>query len=84
MAFGLKNAGPTYQRAMTTIFYDFMNIQMKDYIDDLFWKSPRGSDHLGILDKIFNIMERYKLLLNPKKCVFRVISGKLLGYIISQ
>lgn len=28
-------------------------------------------------------MEKYQIRLNPKKCAFRVTSGKLLGYIIS-
>ena len=35
MPFGLKNAGATYQRAMTTIFHDYMHILMEDYVDDL-------------------------------------------------
>ena len=39
MPFGLKNAGATYQRAMTTIFHDFMHILMEDYVDDLLCKS---------------------------------------------
>ena len=29
-------------------------------------------------------MRKYKLRLNPSKCVFGVSSGKLLGYIVSQ
>ena len=84
MPFGIKNAGATYQREMTTIFHDYMHILVEDYVDDLLCKSQRWRDHLGILDQIFNRMEGYKLGLNPKKCVFGVVSGKLLGYIVSQ
>ena len=84
MPFGLKNAGATYQRAMTTIFHDFMHILMEEYVDELLCKSYKRKDHLGILDLIFNRMESYKLRLNPKMCVFKVTSGKLLGYIVSQ
>ena len=83
MPFGIKNAGAKYQRAMTTIFHDFMHILMEDYVNDLLCKSSKINDHLGILDQIFNRMEGYKLYLNPKKCVFRVVSGKLLRYIFS-
>lgn len=39
MPFGLKNAGATYQRAMTSIFHDMMHITMEDYVDDTLAKS---------------------------------------------
>ena len=33
--FGLKNAGATYQRAMTTIFHDLIHSILEDYVDDI-------------------------------------------------
>lgn len=84
MPFGLKNAGETYQRAMTTIFHDYMYVLMEDYVDDLLTKYFTRSGHLGVLDKIFRRLEDYKLRLNLKKCVFGVQLGKLLGYIVSR
>lgn len=47
-------------------------------------KIPQKKRPFGHLGQIFNRMEGYKLCLNPKKCVFGVVSGNLLGYIISQ
>lgn len=82
--FGLKNAGATYQRAMKKIFHDMMHTFMEDYVDDLLAKSFTRAEHLGILAKIFQRLEQFKVKLNPKKCVFGVTSGKLLGYIMSQ
>ncbi|KAH9291351.1 hypothetical protein KI387_043459, partial [Taxus chinensis] len=35
MPFGLKNAGATYQRAMTYIFHDLLHKTVEDYVDDL-------------------------------------------------
>ena len=35
MTFGLKNAGPTYQRAMNLIFHDLLGVILKVYIDDI-------------------------------------------------
>ncbi|GLJ16864.1 hypothetical protein SUGI_0290670 [Cryptomeria japonica] len=84
MPFVLKNAGATYQRAMTTIFHDMMHTMMEDYVDDLLAKSLTREGHLHILDKIFDRLEQYHVRLNPKKCVFGVTSGKLLGYIVSS
>ena len=39
MPFGLKNAGATYQRAMTTIFHNMMHKNMEDYVDYTLGKS---------------------------------------------
>jgi hypothetical protein len=36
------------------------------------------------LKKFFERIKCYKLRLNPKKCTFGVMSGKLLGFIVSQ
>lgn len=83
MPFGLTNARATYQRAMMIIFHDMMHTFMEDYVDDILAKSYTRKEHLNILSKIFDRLERYQLRLNPKKCAFRVTSGNLLGYIIS-
>ena len=39
MPFGLKNAGATCQRAMTTLFHDLMHKEIEVYIDDMISKS---------------------------------------------
>ena len=36
------------------------------------------------LRKLFKRLIKYKLRLNPNKCVFGASSGKLLGFIVSQ
>jgi len=53
MPFGLKNAGATYQRAMTTIFHDMMHVSMEDYVDDILAKSLTRESHLDVLEKVF-------------------------------
>ena len=39
MPFGLKNAGATYMRAMTTIFHDMIHKEIEVYVDDVIMKS---------------------------------------------
>ena len=39
MPFGLKNAGPTYQRAMVTLFHDMMHKEIEVYVDDMIAES---------------------------------------------
>ena len=40
MPFGLKNVGVCYQRAMNSMFYDFIEKFMKIYIDDIVVVTP--------------------------------------------
>ena len=53
MLFGLKNAGATYQRTMTTIFHEMMLRELEDYMDDIVVKSKTREDHVQILRKVF-------------------------------
>ncbi|XP_069152915.1 uncharacterized protein [Solanum lycopersicum] len=84
MPFGLKNAGATYMRAMTTIFHDMIHKEIEVYVDDVIIKSRKSSDHLTHLRKFFERLRRYNLKLNPAKCAFGVPAGKLLGFIVSR
>lgn len=72
MPFGLKNAGATHQRDITTFFHDMIHDFMEDFIDDILAKSQTRANHLEVLAKIFNRLEYYKVRLNLKKCVFGV------------
>ena len=84
MPFGLRNAGATYQRAMTALFHDMMHKEIEVYVDDMIAKSQTEEDHLEHLLKLFQRLRKYKLRLNPNKCTFGVRSGRLLGFIVSQ
>ena len=84
MPFGLKNAGATYQRAATALFHDMMHKEVKVYVDDMIVKSEIREGYFEALDKFLVRLEKYNLRLNPKKCVFGVTSGKLLGHIVSE
>ena len=93
MPFGLKNAGATYQRAATTLFHNMMHKEVEVYVDDMMVKSETREGHFEALDKFGHFealdkflarLEKYNLRLNPKKCVFGVTSGKLLGHIVSE
>jgi hypothetical protein len=53
------------------------------YIDDVVVKSKKHRDMLDDLKETFNNLHKYKMMLNPKKCVFDVSSDKLLDYMVS-
>ena len=84
MPFGLKNAGETYQRAVIALFHDMMHKEVEVYVDDMMVKSETREGHFEALDNFLARLEKYNLRLNPKKCIFEVTSGKLLGHIVSE
>ena len=84
MPFKLKNAGATYQRMATTRLHNMIHKQIEVYVDDMMVKSSTREGHFEALDKFLARAKKYNLRLNPKKCVFGVISRKLLGHIVSQ
>jgi hypothetical protein len=82
MPFGLKNAGATFQRAMSFVFHDLKHI-VKGYLYDLPSRSHKRKDHPMHLRLIFEHCCYFRIRLNPNKCNFCVTSGRLLGFIIS-
>jgi hypothetical protein len=83
MAFRLKNGGATYQKCMHIVLENHIGRNIKAYIDDSVVKLEKCEDLLNDLKEIFNNLRKYKMILNPKKCVFSVSSGKLFGYMVS-
>jgi hypothetical protein len=84
MAFGLKNGGATYQKCVHTVLEGQSGQNIEAYIDDIVVKSEKHGDLLDDLEETFDNLRKLKMMLNPKKCVFSVSSGKLLGYMVSS
>ena len=57
---------------------------MEVYVDDMLMKSVLCTYHLQHLGKAFDLLWKYKVKLNPEKCTFEVVSGKFLGYLVTQ
>jgi hypothetical protein len=47
-------------------------------------KSEKRGDLLDDLKETFDNLCKFKMMFNPKKCVFGISSGKLLGYMVSS
>ena len=58
------------------------NVQV--YMDNMLVKSLQEDDHLSDLQETFNTLRSYNMKLNPSKCTFGVMSGKFLGFMVSQ
>ena len=57
---------------------------MEVYVDDMLVKSKEELAHLDDLRETFATLKQYQIKLNPSKCVFGVVSGKFLGFMVSQ
>jgi hypothetical protein len=82
MAFRLKNGGATYQKCVHTVLESQIERNVEAYIDDIVVKSRKRGDLLSDLEETFGNLRKFRMMLNPKKCVFGVSSGKLLGYMV--
>jgi len=84
MPCGLKNAGATFQRAMDMAFANEKGVFLVVYLDDLTVFSKTDEEHLYHLKVVFQKCRKYGISLNPKKSLFAMSEGKLLGHIISK
>ena len=84
MPFGLSNARATFQKAMDMDFDRLMYRIVLVYLDDITIFSREAKDHLKHLRHIFERCREFGISLNPKKCVFSVHEGRLLGYVVSK
>nr|GEX32301.1 reverse transcriptase domain-containing protein [Tanacetum cinerariifolium] len=84
MSFGLCNAPATFQRCMVSIFHDMIEESVEVFMADF---SVFGSsfDHcLNNLDKMLQRCKDAHLVLNWKKCHFKVKEGIVLGHKVSK
>ena len=57
---------------------------MEVYVDNIIVKSQGVEKHAKDLEQILSTLDRYKIKLNPDKCVFGVKAGKFLEFMISH
>ena len=69
---------------MSKMFSDLKDQIIVIYLYDLTVFVKRGKDHMEDLRKVLQRCQEHGISLNPKKLVFCVIEGKLLGHIVSQ
>jgi hypothetical protein len=84
MPFGLMNVGATFQREMDIAFVEELGIFIIIYMDNVTVYSQSDEEHLRHLQRVFEKCRKFGISLNPKKILFGLKEGKLLGHIISK
>jgi hypothetical protein len=81
MSFGLRNDAQTFQRFIDDILrrLDFCFA----YLDDILVLSRSLEEHEQNLRALFNQLQRYGIIINPAKCIFRAPEITFLGYKVS-
>jgi len=83
--FGLKNVGATYQRLMDKVLAPMIGQNVQAYVDDMVMTSQvKDQQHVTDLEELCTTIAKYRLKLNPKKCVFGVEASKFLGFLLTE
>ena len=69
---------------MNCMFFYQIGRNVEVYVDNMLVKSNDEADHLDDLREIFDTLHKYKMKLNPTKCIFAISLGKFLGFMVSQ
>jgi hypothetical protein len=79
MPYGLKNALPTFVRAMSKTFRDLIRDRIEIYVDDIMVKTKKGSTLVEDLTLVFDKLRATRTKLNPDKvclwCLHREVAG---------
>ena len=78
------NVEATFQRAMNISFLEEKDRCVVIYLDDITVFSKNDQDHLQHLRRVFLKCRKFGIFLNPKKSIFAMEEGKLLGHIICE
>jgi hypothetical protein len=81
--FGMMNAGETFQQAMDITYIGEQDKFVVIYLDDITMFSQYDEEHHDHLKRVFLKCRKFGLSLNPKKSLFAMKEGKLLGHIVS-
>ncbi|KAK0594131.1 hypothetical protein LWI29_029570 [Acer saccharum] len=80
----VENRWGDISELVNRIFARQIGRNMEVYVDDMLTKSVTVEKHSEDLKETFDVLRKYKMKLNPSKCVFGVPSGRFLGFQVHQ
>ncbi|GKD04080.1 hypothetical protein Tco_1179054, partial [Tanacetum coccineum] len=78
------NVRATYQRLVDTIFEGQMGRNLEAYVDDMVIKRKTQPEMIKDVEETLLTLKKVNMKLNLKKCSFRMVEGKFLGYIVTS
>ena len=78
-------ASDVYKRQlMDKVLAPMLGRNVQAYVDDMVVTSLEKSRHVADLEELFVTLAKYKLKLNPEKCIFDVEAGKFLVFLLTE
>ena len=66
------------------MFKDLIRNIIEIYIDDICIKSKQKESHIEHLTKVFTVLRKLRMKLNPAKYAFGVSSGQFFGHVVRK
>jgi hypothetical protein len=82
LAFGLRNAGSSFQRMMDRIFAGLPFVFV--YLDDIIVASKSLEQHEKDVEEVFRCLRSDGLVINGEKCEFAVREDQFLGHHVTE
>jgi hypothetical protein len=80
---GLCNTGPTFYIMMKAALKDQVGRNVLSYVDDIIIVSKKNDAYISDLAETFTNIREANLKFNPKKCIFGITKGNVLGCLVS-
>jgi hypothetical protein len=81
--FDLCNAPTTFMRVMNDVLYQFLDLFVKVYLDDIFFFSNMWQEPLSHVTRVLETLKKNRLIAKLHKCEFRKASVTYLGHVTS-
>jgi len=69
---------------MDRVLAPMLGRNVQAYVDDMVVTSKARGQHVSDLEELFATIAKYRLKLNPEKCVFGVEASKFLGFPLTE
>ena len=84
MPFGLTNAPAVFQALVNDVLWDFLNIFVVVYLDDILVFSKAATEHSRHVRQVLQRLLENRLFVKAEKCVFSSPSVEFFGHVLEE
>ena len=84
MPFGLTNAPAVFQALVNDVLWDFLNIFVVAYLDNILVFSKTATEHSRHIRQVLQRLLENRLFVKAENCVFSTTSFEFLGHVLEE